>query len=167
MLRVKVRGQRDLITLIGQAPMVSAGEAVQATGSWTNDRDHGLQFRAEFLRVSAPTTTEGIEKYLGSGMIRGIGPVYARKLVSAFGAHVFDMIEQTPDRLRAIAGIGPALAGRIVLGWAEQKIIREIMLFLHSSGVGSARQTKVADWLKYRETVRQKLALAIHDFTWM
>ena len=71
--------------------MVSAGEAVQATGSWTNDRDHGLQFRAEFLRVSSPTTTEGIEKYLGSGMIRGIGPVYARKLVSAFAADVFDV----------------------------------------------------------------------------
>lgn len=142
-LRVKVRGQRDLITLIGQAPMVSAGEAVQATGSWTNDRDHGLQFRAVFLRVSAPTTTEGIEKYLGSGMIRGIGPVYARKLVSAFGADVFDIIEQTPDRLRDIAGIGPGRASRIVSGWAEQKVIREIMLFLHSHGVGSARAVRI------------------------
>lgn len=142
-LRVKVRGQRDLITLVGQAPMVSAGEAVQATGSWTNDRDHGLQFRAEFVRVSAPTTTEGIEKYLGSGMIRGIGPVYARKLVSAFGADVFDIIEQTPDRLREITGIGPGRASRIVLGWAEQKVIREIMLFLHSHGVGSARAVRI------------------------
>ena len=142
-LRVKVRGQRDLITLIGQAPMVSAGEAVQATGSWTNDRDHGLQFRAEFLRVSAPTTTEGIEKYLGSGMIRGIGPVYARKLVSAFGADVFDIIEQTPDRLREISGIGAERASRIVSGWAEQKVIREIMLFLHSHGVGSARAVRI------------------------
>jgi exodeoxyribonuclease V alpha subunit len=101
-LRVKVRGQRDLVTLIGQAPMVSAGEAVQATGSWTNDRDHGLQFRAEFLRVSAPTTTEGIEKYLGSGMIRGIGPVYARKLVAVFGADVFDIIEQDQAGLSGV-----------------------------------------------------------------
>jgi exodeoxyribonuclease V alpha subunit len=142
-LRVKVRGQRDLITLIGQAPMVSAGEAVQATGFWTNDRDHGLQFRAEFLRVSAPTTTEGIAKYLGSGMIRGIGPVYARKLVAAFGAEVFDIIEQTPDRLREITGIGPGRASRIVSGWAEQKVIREIMLFLHSHGVGSARAVRI------------------------
>jgi exodeoxyribonuclease V alpha subunit len=142
-LRVKVRGQRDLITLIGQAPMVSAGEAVQATGFWTNDRDHGLQFRAEFLRVSAPTTTEGIEKYLGSGMIRGVGSVYARKLVSAFGAEVFDIIEQTPDRLREVPGIGPGRASRIVSGWAEQKVIREIMLFLHSHGVGSARAVRI------------------------
>ncbi len=142
-LRVKVRGQRDLVTLIGQAPMVSAGEAVQATGSWTNDRDHGLQFRAEFLRVSAPTTTEGIEKYLGSGMIRGIGPVYARKLVGVFGANVFDIIEQTPERLREISGIGPGRASRIVSGWAEQKVIREIMLFLHSHGVGSARAVRI------------------------
>jgi len=142
-LRVKVRGQRDLVTLIGQAPMVSAGEAVQATGTWTNDRDHGLQFRAEFLRVSAPTTTEGIEKYLGSGMIRGIGPVYARKLVAVFGADVFDIIEQTPERLREISGIGPGRASRIVSGWAEQKVIREIMLFLHSHGVGSARAVRI------------------------
>jgi len=142
-LRVKVRGQRDLVTLIGQAPMVSAGEAIQATGTWTNDRDHGLQFRAEFLRVSAPTTTEGIEKYLGSGMIRGIGPVYARKLVAVFGADVFDIIEQTPERLREISGIGPGRASRIVSGWAEQKVIREIMLFLHSHGVGSARAVRI------------------------
>ena len=142
-LRVKVRGQRDLVTLIGQAPLVSAGEAVQASGTWVNDRDHGLQFRAEFLQVSAPTTTEGIEKYLGSGMIRGIGPVYARKLVAAFGADVFDIIEQTPERLREIAGIGPGRCTRIVAGWAEQKVVREIMLFLHAHGVGSARAVRI------------------------
>ena len=142
-LRVKVRGQRDLVTLIGQAPLVSAGEAIQATGTWINDRDHGLQFRAEFLRVSAPTTTEGIEKYLGSGMIRGIGPVYASKLVASFGTEVFDIIEQTPDRLREIAGIGPHRARRIVAGWAEQKVVREIMLFLHAHGVGSARAVRI------------------------
>jgi DNA-binding Lrp family transcriptional regulator len=74
--------------------MASAGEAVQATGFWTNDRDYGLQVRAEFLRVSAPSTIEGIEKYLRSGMIRGIGPVYARKLVSAFGAAADEFIRR-------------------------------------------------------------------------
>ena len=142
-LRVKVRGQRELVTLIGQAPLVSAGEAVQATGVWINDRDHGLQFKADFLRVSAPTTTEGIEKYLGSGMIRGIGPVYAKKLVAAFAQGVFDVIEQTPERLREIVGIGPGRAARIVSGWAEQKVVREIMLFLHAHGVGSARAVRI------------------------
>ena len=140
---MKVRGQRDLVTLIGQAPLVSAGEAVQATGVWINDRDHGLQFKADFLRVSAPTTAEWIEKYLGSGMIRGIGSVYARKLVAAFAENVFDIIEQTPERLREIVGIGPGRAKRIVSGWAEQKIVREIMLFLHSHGVGSTRAVRI------------------------
>ena len=75
-----------------------------------NDRTHGLQFRAAFLKATAPTTLEGIEKYLGSGMIRGIGPVYAKKLVRAFGEAVFDLIEQQPDRLREVTGIGPKQA---------------------------------------------------------
>src|SRR5499433_3056570 len=79
-LRVKARGQRDLITVIGHAAMISAGEFVQASGAWVNDLTHGVQFRASFLKATAPTTVEGIEKYLGSGMIRGIGPVYAKKL---------------------------------------------------------------------------------------
>jgi exodeoxyribonuclease V alpha subunit len=90
-LRVKARGQRDLITVIGHAAMISAGEFVQASGGWVNDRTHGLQFRASFLKVTAPTTVEGIEKYLGSGMIRGIGPVYAKKMVRAFGETVFEV----------------------------------------------------------------------------
>ena len=84
-LRVKARGQRDLITLVGHAAMISADEFVQASGSWINDRTHGVQFRASFLKATAPTTVEGIEKYLGSGMIRGIGPAYANKLVSGVG----------------------------------------------------------------------------------
>ena len=98
-LRVKARGQRDLITILGHAAMVSAGEFVQASGSWINDRTHGVQFRALFLKATPPTTTEGIEKNLGSGMIRGIGPIYARKLVRAFSDAVFDVIEQEPGRL--------------------------------------------------------------------
>src|ERR1700747_1733879 len=77
-LRIKARGQRDLITVLGHAPMISAGEVVQASGAWINDRTHGVQFRASFLKAAPPTTIEGIEKYLGSGMIRGIGPVYAK-----------------------------------------------------------------------------------------
>src|SRR6516165_6697955 len=110
------------------AAMVSAGQFVQASGSWINDRTHGVQFRASFLKATPPTTTEGIEKYLGSGMIRGIGPIYARKLVRAFSDAVFDVIEQEPGRLREVTGIGPKRAERIVAGWAEQKVIREIML---------------------------------------
>jgi hypothetical protein len=90
----------DLITLVGHAAMISAGEFVQAKGGWINDRTHGVQFRASFLKATAPTTVEGIEKYLGSGMIPGIGPVYAKKLVCAFGEAVFEVIEQEPTQLR-------------------------------------------------------------------
>ncbi|MCJ8355635.1 helix-hairpin-helix domain-containing protein, partial [Novacetimonas hansenii] len=137
------RGQRDLVTVVGHAAMISAGEFVQMSGRWFNDPTHGLQFKAEFLKASPPTTVEGIERYLGSGMIRGIGPVYAKKLVKAFGEAVFDLIEQEPGRLREVTGIGPKRAERIVAGWADQKVIREIMLFLHSNGVGTSRAVRI------------------------
>nr|WP_241671566.1 ATP-dependent RecD-like DNA helicase [Dankookia rubra] len=142
-LRVKVRGQRDPVTVVGHAALISAGEFVSGSGTWVNDRTHGLQFKATFLKATAPTTLEGMEKYLGSGMIRGIGPVNARKLVAAFGEAVFELIEQRPDRLREVTGIGPKRAARIVAGWAEQKVIREIMLFLHSNGVGTSRAVRI------------------------
>jgi exodeoxyribonuclease V alpha subunit len=142
-LRIKARGQRDLITVLGHVAMISASEFVQASGSWINDRTHGVQFRASFLKAAPPTTIEGIEKYLGSGMIRGIGPVYAKKLVRAFGEAVFDVIQQEPDRLREVTGIGPKRAERIIAGWAEQRVIREIILFLHSNGVGTSRAVRI------------------------
>jgi exodeoxyribonuclease V alpha subunit len=142
-LRIKARGQRDLITVLGHAAMIAAGEFVQASGAWINDRTHGVQFRASFLKAAPPTTIEGIEKYLGSGMIRGIGPVYAKKLVRAFGEAVFDVIQQEPHRLREVTGIGPKRAERIIAGWAEQRVIREIMLFLHSNGVGTSRAVRI------------------------
>jgi exodeoxyribonuclease V alpha subunit len=142
-LRTKARGHRDLVTVVGHSAAIAAGEWITATGEWVNDRTHGQQFKARFLRTSAPTSTEGIEKYLCSGMIRGIGPVYARKLVRAFGEKVFDVIEAEPDRLREVDGIGPVRAQRIVAAWAEQKVVREIMVFLHSHGVGAARAVRI------------------------
>ncbi len=142
-LRVKARGQRDLVTVVGHAATIAAGEWVQMSGAWVTDRTHGLQFKAAFLKATPPTTLEGIEKYLGSGMIRGIGPVYATKLVRAFGDAVFELIEQEPKRLREVTGIGPKRAARVVAGWAEQKVIREIMLFLHAHGVGTSRAVRI------------------------
>jgi exodeoxyribonuclease V alpha subunit len=139
-LRIKARGHRELITLVGRAAVISAGEWVTASGEWINDRTHGQQFKARFLRTSAPTSVDGIEKYLGSGVIRGIGPVYAKKLVRVFGERVFDVIEAEPDRLREVDGIGPVRASRITAPWAEQKIVREVMAFLHSHDVGTARR---------------------------
>ena len=131
------------MTVVGHAPTISAGEFVQASGTWVNDRIHGPQFKASFLRAAPPTTVEGIEKYLGSGMIRGIGPVYGKRLVRAFGEAVFDVIEGQPERLQQVEGIGPKRAERIVAGWADQKVIREIMIFLHSHGVSTSRSVRI------------------------
>jgi exodeoxyribonuclease V alpha subunit len=142
-LRARARGHRDLVTIVGHAAVISAGEWITATGEWVNDRTHGQQFRARFLKTSAPTSVDGIERYLASGMIRGIGPVYAKKLVRTFGERVFDVIEAEPDRLREVDGIGPVRAGRITAAWAEQKAVREIMVFLHSHGVGTARAVRI------------------------
>ncbi len=142
-LRIKARGHRDLVTVVGQTAVISAGEWVTTSGEWTNDRTHGQQFKARFLRSSAPTSIGGIEKYLASGMIRGIGPVNAKNMVRAFGEKVFEIIEAEPARLREVDGIGPVRAQRIASGWAEQKIVREIMVFLHSHGVGTARAVRI------------------------
>ncbi len=112
-LRLKARGQRDFVTVVGHAAMISAGEWVQAVGTWTNDRTQGLQIRASFLKATALTTLDGIEKYLSSGTIRGISPAYAKRLVRAFSEAVFDVIEADPSRLREVEGIGPVRANRI------------------------------------------------------
>ena len=125
-------------------PRYRAGEWITASGDWVNYRTHGQQFRARFLKTSEPTSAEGIEKYLASGMIRGIGPAYAKKLLYAFGEKLFDDVIQTqPDRLREVEGIGPVRASRIVAAWAEQKAVREMLVFLHSHGVGTARAVRI------------------------
>lgn len=142
-LRIKARGHRDLVTVVGHAAVITAGEWVTASGEWVNDRVHGQQLKARFLRTSAPTSIDGIEKYLGSGMIPGIGPVYAKKLVKAFGEKVFDIIEAEPARLREVTGIGAVRAAKITSAWADQKTVREIMVFLHSHGVGTARAVRI------------------------
>jgi exodeoxyribonuclease V alpha subunit len=142
-LRIKARGHRDLVTLIGHVVSIAPGEWIQASGRWTTHRDHGIQFQADFLRATPPTSLEGIEKYLGSGLVKGIGPVYAKKLVRAFGEAVFDIIEQQPQRLTEVGGIGPKRTSRIISAWADQKAIREIMVFLQSHGVGTSRAVRI------------------------
>jgi exodeoxyribonuclease V alpha subunit len=142
-LKVKAKGHRDLVTLVGSLPSVSAGEWLTAEGSWVQDREFGLQFRAVMLASTAPTTKEGIEKYLGSGMVKGIGPVYAKKLVATFGEAIFDVIEKESARLEDIGGIGPKRRKCIKDAWAEQKVIRKIMVFLHSNGVSTSRAVRI------------------------
>ena len=142
-LRTKVPGHRDIVTVIGSAPSITAGEYIECQGIWVNDKTHGLQFKAEHLKTIQPTTLEGIEKYLGSGMVKGIGPHFAKKLVRAFGEAVFDVIEQSPERLLDLEGIGPKRKDRVLSAWAEQKAIRSIMVFLHGHGVGTARAVRI------------------------
>ncbi len=142
-LRSKVRGVRHPVTIVGRAASVAPGEWLTANGSWENDRKYGRQFRARFMRLSPPTTADGIERYFASGMVRGIGQVYARKLVRAFGDRLFDIIEAEPERLRDVAGIGPKRVDRIIEAWAEQKVVREIMVFLHSHGIGTTRAVRI------------------------
>ncbi|WP_058554457.1 ATP-dependent RecD-like DNA helicase [Thiohalocapsa sp. ML1] len=166
-LRLKVRGARDLVTLTGQAASVTAGEYVEADGWWVNDRKHGLQFKARQLTVIPPSTLDGIERYLGSGMVKGIGPHFARTLVRAFGERVFDVIEDNPEQLLTLPGIGPKRQRRVTDAWAEQKVIRGIMVFLQSHGVGTARAVRIYKTYgdEAVERVREnpyRLALDIH-----
>ncbi len=142
-LRVKARGHADLVTVVGHAATITPGEWITASGQWVNDRNYGPQFQARFLQTSEPTSDEGIRRYLASGLIRGIGPVYADRLVDAFGETLFDVIDGEPERLREIEGIGAVRATRISEAWAEQRAVREIMVFLHEHGVGTARAVRI------------------------
>ena len=140
--RVKLSGQRLLATVVGHAAAIVVGEFVEARGGWINDRRHGYQFRADALQSAAPSTADGVERYLGSGMLPGVGPVYAQRLVAAFGARVFDVIEREPKRLRSVPGIGAAKAQQIAVAWADRKAIRDLILFLRGFGIGVSRALK-------------------------
>ena len=142
-LRVKVRGQRDLVTVLGSVPSVSAGEWLAAKGWWVRDKEHGLQFKAQVLKATPPTTSEGVERYLGGGFVKGVGPVLAKKLVEHFGAGVLGVISDNPADLESVDGIGPKRRERIAAAWQEGMQIREIMLFLHSHGVSTGRATRI------------------------
>ncbi|HEY4934590.1 MAG TPA: ATP-dependent RecD-like DNA helicase [Terriglobales bacterium] len=142
-LRVKVRGYRDEVTVLGSLPSVTAGEWLEAEGWWVRDKEHGLQFKARLMKTVPPTTVEGIERYLSSGLVKGIGPVLAKKLVGRFGAEVLGVIENRIQELQSVDGIGPKRRQRIVQAWQEAKQIREIMLFLHSHGVSTSRAVRI------------------------
>src|SRR5205085_8151916 len=130
-LRVQVTGRRGLVTVVGTvAGEVVAGECVRATGQWVADPQHGQQFKASDLATSPPHTAEGIEKYLGSGLVKGIGPHFARKIVAHFGERTLAVIDESPSYLREVKGIGPKRIQRIRESWQEQKAVRDIMVFL-------------------------------------
>lgn len=142
-LRLKIKGQRSPIAVVGNSVTILAGEFIEAVGVWSNDKVHGLQFKASQIKPIQPTTIEGIEKYLASGLIKGVGPGYAKRLINAFGANVFDVIENSPKRLESLEGFGRKRVQSIVQGWESQKKIRDIVVFLHQHGVGTAKAVRI------------------------
>jgi exodeoxyribonuclease V alpha subunit len=154
-LRVKAKGFRDLVTVVGSMPSATAGEWLETSGRWVVDKEHGRQLKAEWIRTTRTDTLEGIVRYLGSGLITGIGPHYAAKMVAMFGKKVFGIIETESGRLTFIKGLGEKRRKRITAAWAEQKVIREIMVFLHSHGVGTSRAFRI--YKTYKEEAIAKV----------
>ena len=142
-LRVAARGHRDLVTVVGHCQQVIAGEYIAAVGEWVTDRAHGPQFRAAELKTNPPHTAEGIARYLGSGLVKGVGPKLARRIVDVFGDKTLDVIDRSPVFLREVKGIGPKLIEKIRASWEEQRESRKIMVFLRSHGIGTARAVRI------------------------
>jgi exodeoxyribonuclease V alpha subunit len=142
-LRVQADGRRGLVTVVGHLASAEVGEYVEAEGVWAEDRDHGRQFRASALRTTPPQTVAGIEKYLGSGLVKGIGPHFARRIVEVFGDRALVIIDESPAFLSEVKGIGPRRVQRIRASWQQQKAVRGIMVFLQAHGVGTARAIRI------------------------
>ncbi len=141
--KVKVDGRRDLVTVVGNLVSPAPGEIVQMSGEWTTHPRYGEQFRVVSYKSLVPASVYGIEKYLGSGLIKGIGPIMARRIVDRFGKGTLDVIEQEIERLAEVEGIGEKRIGMVRKAWEDQKEIREVMIFLQTHGVGSGYATKI------------------------
>ncbi len=141
--RLQERGKRELTAIVGAMPSVQAGESVVCRGRWREDPNYGLQFQVENYEVEAPQSVQGIKKYLGSGLIRGIGPAFAERIVDYHREKTLDIIDSEPDALLAVEGIGPKRLERIKACWEEQKSIRELMLFLQGYGISPTYAQKV------------------------
>ena len=147
-----------LATVVGNLPELSPGEYLRLSGSWTNHPKHGAQFQVEICERILPATLAGIRRYLGSGLVKGIGPRLAERIVAHFGASTLEVIENQPERLEEVADIGPKRAGLIARAWQEQKQIKEIMLFLHSYGVTTNLAIKI-----YKQYGDESLAVVKND----
>ncbi len=142
-LRVQVKGRKDLVAVVGMTTSVTAGEHVEATGKWLIDAKHGQQFKADQLHTSHPASAEGIERYLASGAVRGIGPKIAARIVAAFKEKTLEIFDASPDFLLHVHGIGPERLKTIQKSWIEQKEVRKIMLFLTEHGITSGRAVRI------------------------
>ena len=158
-------GREALITVVGNLPDVNPGEWLKLRGRWTTHAQHGRQFQADYCEQSLPATTEGIKRYLGSGMIRGVGKVMAERIVNTFGEDTLDIIDEEPERLRAVLGIGQKRIKQIIKAWDEQRAIKDVMIFLQSHGVSTNLATKI--YKTYRDeslaVVQQTPYRLVHD----
>jgi len=141
--KMKVKGKKDLVTITGNLPGTNAGEILELWGEWNNHPKFGSQFKIVRFKSVMPATVVGIEKYLGSGLIKGIGPIMAKRLVEKFKESTLEIIENEPDRLEEVDGIGPKRVQMIKEAWNAQKEIREVMVFLQGHGVSSTYATKI------------------------
>ena len=141
--RVSVAGAREPVTVVGTLVGVQPGETLRMSGHWTVSRQYGEQFDVSAYESVRPSTVAGIERYLGSGLVKGVGKVFAKRLVDAFGERTLEVIESEPQRLAGVEGIGKKRVERIVRAWEEQRDIREVMLFLQTHGVSPAFAVKV------------------------
>ena len=142
-MKVKVKGFDDLVTLVGNLLDVPVGSVLLCEGEWKVDARYGQQFCAETWQEVMPATVYGLEKYLGSGLVKGIGPVYARKIVSRFGMQTVNIIENEIDRLQEVDGLGRKRVQKSRESWEKQKDIKNVMMFLQSYGVSTAYAAKI------------------------
>lgn len=141
--KVKVYNRNDLVTVVGNILSPTPGEVIKMKGEWVNNPKYGEQFKVVHYKSLVPASVKGIEKYLGSGLIKGIGPIMASRIVKRFGKDTLDIIEHSIEKLAEVGGIGEKRIEMIRNAWAEQKEIREVMLFLQSHGVSSGYATKI------------------------
>ena len=141
--KMKVYGQRDLVTIVGNLMAPIPGEIIKMKGEWANHPKYGEQFKIVQYSSMVPASVYGIQKYLGSGLIKGIGPVMAKRIVRRFGKETLDIIEKDIERLSEVEGIGKKRIGMVKRAWDDQKEIREVMLFLQTHGVSSGYATKI------------------------
>lgn len=141
--KLQEKGKKGLTTIVGNLACINPGESLKLTGRWVHNKKFGEQFEIETYEVTVPATVNGIKKYLGSGLIKGIGPIMADRIVKAFGLDTLDIIENNPSRLAEVDGMGEKRIAMITEAWEEQKEIKEIMIFLQGHGVSATYSSKI------------------------
>ncbi|MEV0393831.1 ATP-dependent RecD-like DNA helicase [Polymorphospora rubra] len=148
----------DLLTAVGALLGAQPGESLRLVGRWSSHPKYGRQFEIESYTTVLPATVQGLRRYLGSGLVKGIGPVFAERIVDHFGLDTLDVIEQTPGRLVEVPGLGPKRTAKITAAWEEQKAIKEVMIFLQGVGVSTSLAVRI-----YKKYADESIAVVRDD----